>query len=490
MMKHTPRIVLAAGALFLLAGCRFGDASAQTDPYISGGPLSQEQASYDVTYYDLDLRVDPSDSTIAGSVVTVARIVHPTKWFVLDLDPRLDVRGVAESGVALPYERRLGKLWIDLLVTRQPGEEVRVRVQYGGRPRVAPNPPWDGGITWARTPSGAPWVATSCQTIGADVWWPVKDHPSDEPDSMRIHFTVPDPLVAASNGRLESVRNDGNGWSTYNWFVSTPINVYNVALNLAPYRAIEDTHTGPNGDSYPVVFYVLPEYEDEGRAFMAELHDHLTFFESRVGPYPFRADKYGVAQTPHLGMEHQTIIAYGANFDNTAMTGRDWGFDALHHHELAHEWWGNLVTNVHWSDMWIHEGFGTYTQALYVEELDGPEAYRAYMRTLAAGIQNRQPVAPEEVLNSQEIYGGDIYNKGAWVLHMLRYLVGDSTMSEIMRRMTYPDPAMEEVTDGSHTRHVFTSDFIHLAEEISGMDLGWFFEAYLRRAALPRLAVI
>lgn len=489
-MMYAPRILWAAAAVWLLAGCRFGDVRAQSEPYVSGGPLSQEQASYDVSYYDLDLRVNPSDSTIAGSVVTIARIVQPTKWFVLDLDPRLDVRGVAESGLPLPYERRGGKLWIDLLITRQPGSQVQVRVQYGGRPRVAPNPPWDGGFTWARTSAGDPWVATSCQTIGADVWWPVKDHPSDEPDSMRIHFTVPEPLVAASNGRLESVQSGGNGWSTYNWFVSTPINVYNVALNLAPYEAIEDTHTGPNGESYPVVFYVLPEDVEQGEEFMAEIHDHLSFFERRFGPYPFRADKYGVVQTPHLGMEHQTIIAYGADFNNMAMTGFDWGFDALHHHELSHEWWGNLVTNVDWSDMWLHEGFGSYTQALYAEDLSGMEAYHAYMNGMAGGIQNQQPVAPYGLLNSMEIYGGDIYNKGAWVLHMLRYVVGDSTMNVLLRRMAYPDPAMEDVTDGSHTRHAVTSDFTHLAEEMSELELDWFFETYLRHAELPRLAAI
>lgn len=489
-MTYAPRFLCAAASFLLLAGCRFGDVSAQPEPYVSGGPLSQEQASYDVSFYDLDLRVDPADSTISGAVVAIARIVQPTSWFVLDLDSRLEVRGVAESGLALPYERRGGKLWIDLLITRQPGDEVRVRVQYGGKPRIAPNPPWDGGFTWARTPGGDPWVATSCQTIGADVWWPVKDHPSDEPDSMRIHFTVPDPLVAASNGRLESVQSNGEGWSTYNWFVSTPINVYNVALNVAPYRAIEDTHRGPNGESYPIVFYVLPEHAERGEAFMAEIHDHLSFFERRFGPYPFRADKYGVVQTPHLGMEHQTIIAYGANFDNAAMLGADWGFDALHHHELSHEWWGNLVTNVDWSDMWLHEGFGTYTQALYAEELDGMEGYHAYMNAMLAGIQNEQPVAPYGSLNSMEIYGGDIYNKGAWVLHMLRYLVGDSTMNELLLRMAYPDPEMESVTDGSHTRFAVTSDFTYLAEEMSEMDLGWFFETYLRQAALPRLAVI
>lgn len=483
-------VVLLAAAIF--GGCAADQVSAQVDPYVSGGRLSQEQASYDVTYYDLDLTVNPADSSISGSLTAEARIVQPTRWFVLNLDPLLDVRGVAETEFALPHERRGGELWIDLLATRQPGDAVSIRVQYGGKPRVAPNPPWDGGFTWARTSDGSPWIATSCQTIGADVWWPVKDHPSDEPDSMRMHFTVPEQLVVASNGRLERVENLPEGQRTYHWFVSTPINVYNVAFNAAPYRIIEDTHTGPNGESYPVVFYVLPEDYEKGEAFMEEIHEHLTFFERRFGPYPFRADKYGVVQTPHLGMEHQTIIAYGADFDNTSMTGADWGFDALHHHELSHEWWGNLVTNMDWSDMWLHEGFGTYTQALYAGELNGPEGYHAYMDNMVRSIRNTKPVAPYGSLNSKEIYEGDndIYNKGAWVLHMLRYLVGDETMDELLRRMAYPDASMEEVTDGRQCRFVSTADFILLAEEFAGQDLDWFFEAYVRRAELPRLAVI
>lgn len=478
-------------AVLLLAGCGSTPSSAQSEPYASGGELSQEQASYDVTFYELDLRIQPADSSISGSVTTTARIVQPVRWFVLDLDPLLDVEGAFENERSLPHERRGGTLWIDLQQTRQPETDVTVRVAYGGRPRVAPNPPWDGGLTWARSGDGTPWIATSCQVTGADVWWPVKDHPSDEPDSMAIRFTVPEPLVAAANGRLREVEERGDGWRTYHWFVSTPINVYNVALNAAPYRVIEETHTGPSGETYPVAFYVLPEDYDRGRAFMDEIHDHLTFFEERFGPYPFRADKYGVAQTPHLGMEHQTIIAYGAGFNNAAMTGRDWGFDALHHHELAHEWWGNLVTNVDWSDMWLHEGFGSYAQALYMEELEGMEGYHAYMNSMASGIQNRLPVAPHGYLTSVEIYGADIYGKGAWVLHMLRYLIDDDeTFGRLLRRMAYPSEAMEQVTDGRQTRFAVTADFVSLAEEVSGRELDWFFDVYLRQPDLPRLAAI
>jgi len=476
-----------------MAGCYFERLSAQVDPYDSGGPLLPEQASYDVTFYDLSVRVDPAVRSIEGTLRATARITSPLAWFVLDLDPILDVASVAEvqeagSTQPLVFERRGGKFWAAFPYMKQPGEVVTVEVVYGGQPREAPNPPWDGGFTWAETPSGQPWIATSCQRIGADVWWPVKDHVSDEPDAMALHVTVPEPLVVAANGALRRIEPHADGTHTYHWFISTPINVYNVALNIAPYRTLEASFESVAGDTFPVVFYVLPEDYENGQRLFPEMLDHLRFYEEILGPYPFRTDKYGVAQTPHLGMEHQTIIAYGANFDNGAMTGgRDWGFDALHHHELAHEWWGNLVTNAQWSDMWLHEGFGSYMQALYAEYLGDEADYHAYMASIRDGITNRIPLAPRAVYSAEQIYGGDIYVKGAWVLHTLRHLIGEDKLRTALRRMAYPDPALANTTEGCLCRFATTDDFLHLAEAVAGVDLDWFFEVYARQPALPRL---
>ncbi|HMB93725.1 MAG TPA: M1 family metallopeptidase [Rhodothermales bacterium] len=487
------RAFLLLTMAFMLLGCQPGQA--QNDPYNSGGLLMPEQAAYDVTFYDLDLRVNPADSTIGGTLTATVRIASPLAWFVLDLDPLLDVEQVQQvqadgSEEELVFERRSGKIWAAFPYTKQPGEEVTVAVTYGGHPRMAPNPPWEGGFTWARTPSGDPWIATTCQTIGADVWWPVKDHVSDEPDSMALHITVPDPLVVATNGRLQEVAAHDNGTSTYHWLISTPINVYNVALNIAPYRTIEDEMESVAGGTFPVVFYVLPEDYEKGQALFPEILDQVAFFEETIGPYPFRADKYGVAQTPHLGMEHQTIIAYGANFDNGAMTGGvDWGFDALHQHELAHEWWGNLVTNADWSDMWLHEGIGSYMQPLYREHLMDEAAYHEYMASMRGGIGNRKAVAPRGTLSSKEIYDGhDIYSKGAWVVHTLRYLIGEDAVRTVLRRMAYPDPDLAQVAeDCPACRFATTDDLLHIAEDVAGRDLDWFFEVYLRQPDLPRI---
>ena len=470
-------------------------AAQQIDIYDSGGPILSEQAAYDVLFYDLSLDVDPATRSISGSNTTVARVVSPVRQFVLDLDTLFTVSEVVilEGGTARPlaWERRVGRLWIDLGSELPPGSQVTIRVGYAGAPRVAPRAPWDGGFVWSQTPSGLPWIATAVQGHGPDVWWPAKDHVSDKPDSMAIRIRVPEPLVVATNGQLRRVEDPGDGFRTYHWFVSTPISAYNVALNIAPYRQIEDEFRSVTGEVFPVVFYVLPENEERGVAFLPEILEHLSFYERYLGPYPFRADKYGVAQTPHLGMEHQTIIAYGANFNNGAMTGgRDWGFDALHHHELAHEWFGNLVTNSDWKDMWIHEGFGTYMQALYAEELGGPELYHAYLAGERRGIANRRPLAPRESQTAGEIYfdtGGDIYSKGAWVLHSLRYLIGDEAFFAALRRMAYPDPDDEHITDGDHVRFATTDDFLRIAEEASGRDLDWFFDVYLRQPQLPTL---
>ena len=478
--------------IFLLVITGWLPMYAQTAIYDTGGELIPEQAAYNVTFYDLKIQVFPDERRITGLLRTEAQVMHPMYWVVLDLDTLLEVSGTwrfnAQGKRELrPFRRDGGKLWVDLGRTHQPGERVSVEVAYGGKPRVAPRAPWDGGFSWAKTSSGAHWIATSCQGEGADIWWPVKDHVSDEPDSMALHVRVPDPLVVASNGRLRSTEVHNDGTSTYHWFISNPINVYNVALNIAPYRTIEGVMDCVTGEQYPVIFYVLPEDYDKGQILFPQFLEHLRFFEELLGPYPFRADKYGVAQTPHLGMEHQSIIAYGANFSNKSMTGgRDWGFDALHQHELAHEWWGNLVTNSDWRDMWIHEGFGTYMQPLYAEKLQGKQVYQDYMQSMRR-FSNNMPVAPRASQTGKEIYRAPIYAKGAWVLHTLRFLMGEEAFFRSLRRMTYPDPAMEKITDGRQVRFVTTDDFLQICEAESGMKLDWFFEVYLRQAALPKL---
>ncbi|MCB9913982.1 MAG: M1 family metallopeptidase [Planctomycetes bacterium] len=486
--------------LALLAAC----AATPQDhaPLVSGRPAPAEQTCYDVLRYDLDVEVLPEERAIRGTVLVTARMTAPTQAVVLDLDPRLVVAEVVRLvpfgddfvRQALPFTQADGELRVPLDVGSMDallfvGDVLRLEVRYAGRPRVAPNPPWDGGFQWSQTPSGAPWIATSNQMQGADLWWPCKDQPDDEPDSAGIRVTVPSGLVCASNGKLVAIA-EHDGKNTFTWEVSTPINAYGIALNIAPYEALSREYTSTAGDTFPVTYWVLPEHLEQGRVLFEDLLRQLRWFEETYGPYPFRADKCGLVETPHLGMEHQTIIAYGNEYHGNPW-GEDQGFDFLLHHEMSHEWWANLVTCRNWKDFWIHEGFATYAQALYTEHLNGPEAYRLRMAELRMGLLNRGPVAPREPMSSPDIYfgatGADIYNKGAWVLHTLRYLLGDEVFFRTQRRIAYPDPALEATTDGSACRFTDTDEVLAICERESGRELDWFFEVYLRRPWLPRL---
>jgi aminopeptidase N len=465
----------------------------------SGGPLTSEQAAYDVKFYDLALSIFPETKSIVGTLRADVEVVAPLGTLVLDLDSTFSVDHVVVHDEASgdsslrSFDHDDGQLSIDLGGEVEAGTRLSAQIHYGGQPRVAPRPPWIGGFTWSQTSDGDPWIGVSCQMDGADIWWPCKDHPSDKPDSMALHFRVDTSLVVAANGRLESVEDHGDGTHTWHWFVSTPISNYTVSLNVGPYEEIDGTYESVTGEKVPYSFWVLPERLEDGHRQYGQFSKELRFLEETLGPYPFRADKYGVAHTPYLGMEHQSIIAYGSSFKNNS-----YGFDWLHFHELAHEWWANLVTAADWKDFWIHEGFATYMEALYAEELNDEAAYHAYVSNLRRRIFNQKPVAPTEPRSAAQMYftegrrssDNDVYFKGAVVLHMLRYLLGEETLRLALRRMAYPEPELEQVTDGTHVRLVDTEDFIELVESLSGDELDWFFDVYLRQPKLPELVVL
>ncbi len=462
----------------------------------SGTPPPPEQTCYDVTRYSLALSVDPAKRSIAGTCTVRAKMLRPSPAILLDLDDRLKVESVTHAGDAVDFVREPGRIRVRALPEfAKSGEVFEIAVRYGGVPREAPRAPWDGGFTWSKTADGQPWIATTCQGEGADLWWPCKDQPDDEPDEMDLRFSVPEPLVAASNGRLVDVKPAQKGWHTYHWHVSMPINAYSVALDIAPYRTIEDEFTSSAGERFPLIYYVLPENLEAGKKLFVEMQKDLAFFESVCGPYPFRADKYGVVETPHLGMEQQTITAYGNHYRGNPW-GEDQGFDFLLHHEMSHEWWGLLVTARNWNDFWIHEGIGAYMQALYAEKLRGLAGYRQVMREQRQGIASTGTLAPREPHSSAEMYttevwkdspGGDIYTKGSWVMHSLRWLLGDETFFRVLRRFAYPDAALEKITSGAQCRFATTDELLAIAEKESGRKLGWFWELYLRQPKLPKL---
>ncbi|RYG35236.1 M1 family peptidase [bacterium] len=461
-------------------------------PTATGGPLRFEQAVFDVQMYDVTLAIDPKTKTIKGTTVMTAKTVIPTDVILLDLDTPFTVSKVTDgAGNSLKFERGKDTIRIWFPQSKQVGQTIKTSIVYSGTPRLAPNPPWTGGFMWKTTPSGAPWVSVALQNDGADLMFPVKDHPSDKASVAAMHLTVPDPLVAVGPGKLENVVKNPGGTSTYNWRMSVPVANYSIVFNAAPYKLIESTAKSVDGSTMPIEFYVLPEHFEKGPSLIAETKKYLAFYEKYLGPYAFRTQKLGIVETPHLGMEHSTAIAYGNGFRYNK-DGTDW----LMLHEFGHEWWANLVTASDWKDFWIHEGFQSYMDSLYQEHLHGQDAYLESMRGRVAGLKNRQPVAPREAKIAYEVYmaepdyansDGDIYGKGALILHALRYLIGDEAFFRSLRRMAYPTKEMEKITTGGQERLVTTDDFLTIAEKESGQDLDWFFELYLRQPKLPVL---
>ena len=501
-------LTLAASLVAPSAVAQFGNAGND-----SGGPLHAEMAAYDVQHYDLSLQIDPDSRTIRGTLAMSAIAVAPTSHVRLHLDDALSVTGAfptcyvgtdcfVAADEVLGLERLPGQVRVALGRTVQPGEKVAFLVNYEGTPRVAPRPPWDGGFSWATTADGQPWVAVSCQGEGADLWWPTKDHPSDEPDQgMTISLMVPSGLRAIANGRHLAREDNGDGTATERWVVTTPINNYGVSFGIGPYEEVTAQYESPLGYAMPVIFYVLPERRADAEKQLPGFLDALAFMERTFGPYGSREDGYDVIHTPYLGMEHQSLIAYGSTFEDNA-----YGFDWLHFHELAHEWWANLGTAPDWNDFWIHESFANYAEALYAEDLAmrrtgnpavAEEAYREYLGQVRGQLHNAIPVAPSETRTTSQMYNlpgggfnGDIYFKGSWFLHTLRFAMDDDpAFFRALRRILYPQPDPMAVDPSDAYRWVSTADVIAAFQAETELDVATIAHVYLRQPALPTLEV-
>lgn len=462
--------------------------SAQLGELDSGGKLSPYQACYDVKFYDINLTIDTNEKAIGGYVTMRFEAVNDFNKILVDLDTTFQIESVQlinkNKEIDLTFKHESGKVWIDFPATIKKGEIFSTKISYAGVPRIAKHPPWDEGFVWSKSKEGKDWVTVTCQGGGADVWWPCKDHPSDRPDSVSLHFTIPSDLICIGSGKLKSEVENHNGTKTSNWYVSTPINNYCVMFYLGPYKAINYDYTSVTGVKFPFTVWVLPESLEKAEEHAPQFLLHMKIQEELIGPYPFRADKYSVVEAPHLGMEHQTAIGYGYGWKNHQQFAFDW----LHHHEFSHEWWANLVACKDWSEFWIAEGLGTYMQPLYLEKVFGKEQYFQYMKSIKR-FANKQPLASREEKSSSESYNLDIYYKGAWVVHTLRYYLGDDTFFKVLRKWAYPTEAMEKTTSGEQCRFATTDELLGIAEKISGKKLDWFFESYLRQASIPKLKV-
>ena len=453
----------------------------------SGLPRAAEQEAVAFERAELSFKVDPARKWLDGDATLTFLAAKPIDRLVVDLDRNYRVALVELDGVAIDsahWRNPEGRMTVDLPKSMAAGARTTLRIRYAGNPHVANKAPWDGGFVWATAPTGEPWVATAVQGEGCDLLWPCIDHPQGEPLEVVQHVSVPAPLVAAGNGIAEGM-DEKDGWRTYHWRAKQP-NTYAIALNIGPYELLQADYKSRFGNTIPLRFWYLKGNMAKAEGLFAEFAPMLEFFEETIGPYPFADEKMGVAETPHLGMEHQTINAYGNDYRKA-----DAGYDWLLQHEFAHEWFGNQLTHLDWDDFWLHEGFGSYMQPLYLQWLRGDMEYMAALMKQRAAIVNRYPVISGRGLPENEVYkpgegpGNDVYYKGSLTLHTLRGLIGDDAFFRATRELVYgtatPRPG------NFKPRYASTADFIAIVNRITGKDLGWFFDGYLRSAKLPEL---
>lgn len=445
------------------------------------GSITPQRAWWDVAFYDLHVGVNPSDSSISGYNRITYRVLAPAQEMQIDLMTPLEVDSMVQAGRSLTYRRDGNAFFVTLVAPQLASTAQTITVYYHGKPRVARRAPWDGGFVWAHDSLGHSWIATACEGLGASVWWPNKDTESDEPDSQRVAITVPDSLIDVSNGRLRATSHHGNGTTTYEWFVSNPINNYDVAVNAGAYAHFTDVYSGERGP-LTLDFWPLAYNLERAKAEFVQARSMLACFEHWFGPYPWYEDGYKLVETPHLGMEHQSAIAYGNHYQNGYL-GRDlsrtgWGlnWDFIIVHESAHEWFGNNITAQDHADMWVHESFANYSENLYTECQSGKAAGAAYVIGTRKLVRNDEPIVGQFGVNDEG--SGDMYYKGGNMLHTIRYIINDDEKWRgILRGLN--KTFWHQVVTGKQVQ-----DYI---SQQAGIDFSKVFEQYLTTTKIPVL---
>ena len=443
------------------------------------GSITKERSWWDVKYYHLDIKVNPADSTISGSNSIRYKVLNSYNRMQIDLQEPLKIFKVTQDGKEIKYQRDGSVFYIDLVAPQNVGEIKEVVVFYGGKPKIAVRPPWDGGITWSKDTNGKPFIASTCQGLGASVWWPNKDHMYDEVDDMLISVNVPNNLTDVSNGRLQSVIDMKDGTRTFNWYVSNPINNYGVNINIGDYVSFSEIFPGEKGD-LDCEYYVLRDNLDKAKIQFKDAPRMLKAFEYWFGPYPFFEDSYKLVEAPYLGMEHQSSVTYGNGFANgyrgRDLSGTGWGlkFDYIIIHESGHEWFANNITYKDIADMWIHESFTTYSECLFVDYYYGKEAGSEYARGLRNGIKNEKTIIGKYNVNFEG--SGDMYPKGANMLHTLRQIVNDDEKWRTILR---------GLNSTFYHQTVITKQIEDYLSKNIGLDLSPFFDQYLRDIRIP-----
>jgi aminopeptidase N len=447
------------------------------------GTLSAERINYDVKHYLLDIKIDIEKNFLKGSNQISFEVKNDLPVLQFDLFENMKVNKVEWNNKKLKFSREFNAVFVSFPEALKKGSSHFITIYYEGNPTIAKRAPWDGGLVFKKDKNGKPWVGVACQGTGASLWWPNKDHQSDEPDSMEIRVTSPSDLEEVSNGRLVSKIDLNDGYTKRIWKVNHPINNYNVSINIADYYHWTDNYTSKiNSEVLTLDYYVLKDNESKARKQFEQVKPMLDAFEKKFSPYPFYKDGYKLVETPYLGMEHQSCVAYGNAYKNGYMgfdmsgSGEGLKFDYIIIHETAHEWWGNSLTSYDIADMWIHEGFGQYSEVVYLEELYGKESALKYLKGIRGGIQNKEPIIGPYGVNEEG--SGDMYPKGAQFLHTLRSVINND---ELWWSIIY------DLQVAFKHKNLNTEDVLNFMNNKSGQNLNKLFDQYLKYPSIPEL---
>ncbi len=472
--------------VYLLAGATGADGQTGTwsRQDTLRGSITPEREWWDLTFYNLYIKVMPASRSFEGSNLVRYKVLRPGRRLQIDLQEPLSINCVVQDGTELRFERDGNAWFIELQKPQVAGNTEELTVFYGGKPKEAIRPPWEGGVQWTRDSSGKWFIATSCQGVGASAWWPCKDHMYDEPDSMKISVNVPKDLKNISNGRLVKIDDPGDGTRTFHWQVRNPINSYGVNLNIADYAGWQEVFEGEKG-KLDLSYYVLPENLERAKKQFTQVPLMLKAFEYWFGPYPFYEDGFKLVEVPYLGMEHQSSVTYGNRFANgylgRDLSGTGWGlkFDFIIIHESGHEWFANNITYRDIAEMWIHEAFTSYSEALYLEYHFGKKAASGYLIGTRKTIRNQARIMGTFGVNRRG--SGDMYPKGANMLHTVRQVIDDD---EVWRKI------LRGLNKEFYHATVNGNDIIGYINRESGKDLSLVFKQYLEDIRIPELEYI
>ncbi|MGB5274154.1 MAG: M1 family metallopeptidase [Flavobacteriaceae bacterium] len=442
------------------------------------GSITPERSWWDLNYYHLDIKVDPGHKYISGSNTIRYKVLEEEQSLQIDLQPPLKIDRVTQDGETLTVVDNGNAHFVTLNKPQKKGDFNAVVVTYSGHPKEAVRAPWDGGFSWKKDNNGKHFVATSCQGLGASVWWPNKDHMYDEVDSMAISVTVPKGLMDVSNGRLRKIE-EQTDTKTFHWFVANPINNYGVNVNIGDYVHFGETYQGEQGP-LTMDYYVLRDNLEKAREQFKQTPMMMEAFEHWFGPYPFYEDGFKLVEVPYLGMEHQSSVTYGNQYQNgylgRDLSGSGWGlkFDFIIIHEAGHEWFANNITYKDIADMWVHEGFTSYSENLHLDYHFGKAAAEEYVIGLRRNIANDRPVIGQYGVNQEG--SGDMYYKGSNLLHTIRQIINDDEKWRQILRGLNKDFYHQTVT---------TQQIENYISEKSGIDLSKVFDQYLRTTMVP-----